>query len=42
MSMGDNRKKNDKNYDKANPELKLIRKRRCKFFAQNLATEPSP
>jgi hypothetical protein len=40
--MGDNRKKNNKNYDKAYTELKLIWKRRCKFFAQNLATKPSP
>jgi hypothetical protein len=40
--MGQNRKKNNKNDDKAYPELKLIQKRRCKFFAQNLATKSSP
>jgi hypothetical protein len=30
--MGDNRKKNHKNYDKAYPELKLIWKRRYKLL----------
>jgi hypothetical protein len=40
--MGDNKKKNNKDYDEAYPELKLIKKRRCKFFATNLATTPSP
>jgi hypothetical protein len=39
--MGDNRKNNNKNYDKAYPELPLTQKRRCKCFAQNLATKPS-
>jgi hypothetical protein len=42
LSIGDNRKEINKNYDKAYPELKLIQKRRCKFFAPNLATKPSP
>jgi hypothetical protein len=40
--MGDNRKKNNKNYDKACTDLKLIEKRRWKFYATNLATKPSP
>jgi hypothetical protein len=34
--MGDNREKNNKNYDKAYTELKLTQKR-CSFFATNLA-----
>jgi hypothetical protein len=41
LSIGDNRKKNNKNYDKAYTDLKLIQKRRWGFYATNLATKPS-
>jgi hypothetical protein len=40
--MRDNRKKNNKNYDKAYTELKLIGQEGAKFFATNLETKPSP
>jgi hypothetical protein len=42
--LGDNRKKNNKNYDNAYTELKLlvIGQEGAKFFATNLATKSSP
>jgi hypothetical protein len=40
--LGDNRKKNNKNYVNAYTELTLIEQEGAKFFATNLATKPSP
>jgi hypothetical protein len=40
--LGDNRKKNNKNYDNAYTELKLFGQEGEKFFATDLATKPSP
>jgi hypothetical protein len=40
--LGDNRKKNNKNYDNAYTELKLVRQEGAKCFATILATKSSP
>jgi hypothetical protein len=40
--LGDNRKKNNKNYDNTLTELKLIGQEGAKYFATNLATKSSP
>jgi hypothetical protein len=40
--MGGNKKKYNKNYDKASTHLKLREKRRWKFYATNLTNKPSP
>jgi hypothetical protein len=40
--LGANRKKNNKNYDNAYTELKLIGQDGAKCFATNLATKSSP
>jgi hypothetical protein len=40
--MGDNRKMYNINCDEACTDLKLIYKRRWKFYATNLATKSSP
>jgi hypothetical protein len=40
--LGDNTKKNNKNYDNAYTELKLIGEEGANFFATNLATNSGP
>jgi hypothetical protein len=40
--LGDNREKNNQNYDNAYTEIKLIGQEGAKFFAANLATKSSP